>query len=252
MRRKSRKILQRKRLTATQPNYSLAFTKWLGRSLTRHEKQVIMTLEQMRQRGETVRIHIHDHYGVDSREILTEYLRWLMELEPIEEGAFVCITKKEAKERSRHFRKKPLTSGHWKVDSLRSFTVKFALKLDITRYDWLKLDIGALAPCIPITAQNAAFIIHTDPDTCLYIPPAYRVPYFKRIKQEVLEYIDVVYLAPDDSAEESPPPNKLLNQTLLNEYGEAVLPQAAAAPAVNSQNGSKSTLTFWNNCLVLK
>ena len=149
MRRKSRKILQRKRLTATQPNYSLAFTKWLGRALTRHEKQVIMTLEQMRQRGETVRIHIHDHYGVDSREILTEYLRWLMELEPIEEGAFVCITKKEAKERSRHFRKKPLTSGHWKVDSLRSFTVKFALMLDITRYDWLKLDIGALAPVHP-------------------------------------------------------------------------------------------------------
>jgi hypothetical protein len=94
------------------------FRQWIGRTLSRHEREVINTLERSRRRT-TIKVHIIDKPGTDSKPILVEYMRYLQELYPYRTGAILDKTKKSACDIARTMPRRTLFSSVQRQNYLR-------------------------------------------------------------------------------------------------------------------------------------
>jgi hypothetical protein len=94
------------------------FRQWIGRTLSHHEREVINTLERSR-RCTTIKVHITDNPGTDSKPILVEYMRYLQQLYPYRTGAILDKTKKSACAIARTMPRRTLFSSVQRPNYLR-------------------------------------------------------------------------------------------------------------------------------------
>jgi hypothetical protein len=78
-------------------DHTYHFRKWLGRNLSKREHFVINALERRRRKG-TIKVHIIDKPGQNSRNIIIAYIRYLGTLYPLRVAVVYDETKKQARE----------------------------------------------------------------------------------------------------------------------------------------------------------
>jgi hypothetical protein len=105
------------------------FREWLGRALTRHEREIINILERSRRRT-TIKVHIIDKPGTNSKPILIEYLRYLQDHYPHNIGAILDKTKKSAQAIARALPHRTLVSSVHRPNYLRGANYDICLIFD--------------------------------------------------------------------------------------------------------------------------
>ena len=155
-------ILCRKRQTnLPHTDHTYHFRKWLGRDLTPHEYEVINTLERIRRRT-TIKVHIIDKPGVNSREILIAYMRYLQTLYPRYTSAVIDKDKKTAKAVARSMPHETFASSVRRPNYLRGMNCDIVLLLN-PRADNLGDHIATTMPVICHDLCGCALIVLTTP-----------------------------------------------------------------------------------------
>lgn len=120
--------------------YTLYFERFIGRSLTRHERNIITSLEYVRRHGLDRRVYVVDPPGYDSRKLLGAYYNYLHHcVDP--DGAFLVMakTKRDAAAFSGNLSKPRspwlTTASNRKFDGIQGKTFNYALVLDANAYN---------------------------------------------------------------------------------------------------------------------
>ncbi|MEZ3576486.1 MAG: hypothetical protein K1W01_03220 [Muribaculaceae bacterium] len=164
--------------------YTISFERFIGRTLTTWERDIIAPLEYTRQHCSNHRVVVVDPPGYDSRTILCAYFSYLHhKIDPYGDFLVMAKTKRDAATLSGYLSrsKSPwLTpaSGR-KPDNIRGLTFNYALLLDTQAYrakgrSKLAQTLSSVAPIILNRGTRNFIIIHIrsdcpDPD----IPPIY-------------------------------------------------------------------------------
>jgi hypothetical protein len=196
------------------------FRQWIGRTLTKHEREVINTLERSRRRT-TIKVHIIDKPGTDSKPILVEYMRYLQELYPYRTGAILDKTKKSACDIARSMPRRTLFSSVQRPNYLRGANYDICMIFNPPPNKISDL-IRTTSPPICDNRPGCALIIlstpppEAPPGACKrqrrkrYKPPELSDFYRQQLTDHhyrpgpQLEYIAVVEINLDTG---SPPPN---------------------------------------------
>jgi hypothetical protein len=196
------------------------FRQWIGRTLSRHEREVINTLERSRRRT-TIKVHIIDKPGTDSKPILVEYMRYLQELYPYRTGAILDKTKKSACAIARTMPRRTLFSSVQRPNYLRGANYDICMIFNPPPNKIAEL-IRTTSPPICDNRPGCALIILSTPPpeaplgACKrqrrkrYKPPELPDFYRQQLTDHhyrpgpQLEYIAVVEINLDTGA---PPPN---------------------------------------------
>jgi hypothetical protein len=186
------------------------FREWLGRALTRHEREVINILERSRRRT-TIKVHIIDKPGTNSKPILIEYLRYLQKLYPYHTGAILDKTKKSAQAISRTLPRRTHVSSVNRPNYLRGANYDICLIFDPPPEKIHDL-IRTTNPAICDNRPGCALIILSTPPQAppgkrqrrkKYHPPELPDFYSQQLTDHhyhpgpPLHYIAVVELSPD-------------------------------------------------------
>jgi hypothetical protein len=186
------------------------FREWLGRALTRHEREVINILERSRRRT-TIKVHIIDKPGTNSKPILIEYLRYLQKLYPYHTGAILDRTKKSAQAIARTMPRRTLVSSVHRPNYLRGANYDICLIFDPPPEKIHDL-IRTTNPAICDNRPGCALIILSTPPPGKrkrrkrYKPPELPDFYSQQLTDHhyrpgpPLHYIAVVELSPDIGA----------------------------------------------------
>jgi hypothetical protein len=188
------------------------FREWLGRALTRHEREIINILERSRRRT-TIKVHIIDKPGTNSKPILIEYLRYLQELYPYNVSAILDKTKKSAQAISRTLPRRALVSSVHRPNYLRGANYDICLIFDPPPEKIHDL-IRTTNPTICDNRPGCALIILSTPPQAppgkrrrkRYKPPELPAFYSQQLTDhhyrsgQPLHYIAVVELSPDIGA----------------------------------------------------
>lgn len=120
--------------------YTLYFQRFLGRSLTWRERNIIASLEYARRHGLNHRVYVVDPPGYDSRKLLGAYYNYLHHcVDP--DGAFLVMakTKRDAAAFSGNLSKPKspwlTTASNRKFDAIQGKTFNYALVLDANAYN---------------------------------------------------------------------------------------------------------------------
>lgn len=120
--------------------YTLYFQRFIGRSLTRRERNIIASLEYTRRLGLNHRVYVVDPPGYDSRKLLGVYYNYLHHcVDP--DGAFLVMakTKRDAAAFSNNLSKPKspwlTTASNRKFDGIQGKTFNYALVLDANAYN---------------------------------------------------------------------------------------------------------------------
>lgn len=120
--------------------YTLYFQRFIGRSLTRRERNIIASLEYTRRHGFNHRVYVVDPPGYDSRKLLGAYYNYLHHcVDP--DGAFFVMakTKRDAAAFSGNLSKPKspwLTiASRQKFNEIQGKTFNYALVLDANAYN---------------------------------------------------------------------------------------------------------------------
>jgi hypothetical protein len=194
------------------------FREWLGRALTRHEHEIINILERSRRRT-TIKVHIIDKPGTNSKPILIEYLRYLQELYPYNVSAVLDRFKKSAQAIARTMPRRTLVSSVHRPNYLRGANYDICLIFDPPPEKIHDL-IRTTNPAICDNRPGCALIILSTPPPGKHRRKRYKPPelpdfYSQQLTDHhyrpgpPLHYIAVVELYPDIGA----PPNKGANPT---------------------------------------
>jgi hypothetical protein len=135
---------------------------WTGRTLTKHEREVINTPERSR-RCTTIKVHIIDNPGTNSKPILVEYMRYLQELYPYRTGAILDKTKKSACAIARTMPRRTLFSSVQRPNYLRGANYDICMIFNPPPNKISEL-IRTTGPPICDNRPGCALIILSTPD----------------------------------------------------------------------------------------
>jgi hypothetical protein len=213
-----------------QTDHTHHFRQWIGRTLTKHEREVINTLERSRRRT-TIKVHIIDKPGADSKPILVEYMRYLQELYPYRTGAILDKTKKSACDIARTMPRRTLFSSVQRPNYLRGANYDICIIFNPPPNKISEL-IRTTGPPICDNRPGCALIILSTPPPDIgkrqrsrkYKPPELPDFYRQQLTDHhyrpgpQLEYIAVVEINLDTGAPSNPANNLLFTPySLLSE-----------------------------------
>jgi hypothetical protein len=173
---------------------------------------VINTLERSRRRT-TIKVHIIDKPGTNSKPILVEYMRYLQELYPYRTGAILDKTKKSASSIARTMPRRTLFSSVQRPNYLRGANYDICMIFNPPPNKISEL-IRTTGPPICDNRPGCALIILSTPDIGSrrkrFKPPELPDFYHQQLTDHryrpgpQLHYIAVVEINLDTG---SPPPN---------------------------------------------
>lgn len=149
----------------TPSDHSFLFRKWFGRTLSKHDRLLINSLERIR-RKRKIRVHIIDPPGVNSEPILISYLQFLQTLYPANHCAVYAKTKNTAKFIARQLHGKSLPCSVKRPFSLRGCNYDMALVINPPQ-KYLDNILRTIIPTIDDRAGCAIIILSSSPPSPL-------------------------------------------------------------------------------------